>query len=328
MWQQRRRLIAAGVAWIACPSVSIGQTRSQPWRVGFLELFPRPKDGLPAGYLRKALDALGIVEGRDVLYEGRWGDGRYDRLPEMAAELVGQKVDLIVTVGGAAAAAVKRLTSSIPIVVSFPGDVVETGLVPSLARPGGNVTGVNDPAASLSTKRLELLKDVAPGAKTVGVLWNSDEKAMTLRFGEIEKAASALRMGVKPYSIKEPADFDKAIDAMKRERPDALMMLTDAVTAINMQRVIDYCTAARIPGIYEYDFAVHHGGLMSYGSSIPDNLKMAAQYVAKILKGAKPGELAIEQPNKYFLVVNEKAARAQGLEVPKSLLVRADEVLR
>jgi putative ABC transport system substrate-binding protein len=302
--------------------------QSKIWRVGYLEVFPRPKDGLPPGYLRKSLDAEGLVEGKDVVYEGRYGDGRYERLPALAAELAAMKVDVIVTVGGAAAAAAKQATSSIPIVVSFPGDVVETGLVPSLARPGGNVTGVNDPAATLSAKRLELLKDVSPNAKAVAVLWNANEKAMSLRFKEIENAARTLRMSVKPFTVQEPDDFNTAIDAMKRERPDALMLLTDALTAVHMQRVVDYATEHRVPAIYEYDFVVHGGGLMSYGSSIPDNLKLAGQYVAKILKGAKPGDLAVEQPNRYFLVVNEKAAVAQGLNLPKALLVRADEVLR
>lgn len=328
MMLQRRILIGAGAACLAAPAVSLAQSSTKSWRVGYLEVFPRPKDGLPPGYLRKSLEAEGIVEGKDVVYEGRYGDGRYERLPALAAELAAMKVDVIVTVGGAAAAAAKQTTSTIPIVVSFPGDVVETGLVPSLARPGGNVTGVNDPAAALSAKRLELLSDVSPNAKTVAVLWNANEKAMSLRFKEIENAARALRMSVKPFTVREPDDFNAAIDAMKRERPDALMLLTDALTAVHMQRVVEYTTTQRVPAIYEYDFVVHGGGLMSYGSSISDNLKLAGQYVAKILKGAKPGDLAVEQPNKYFLVINEKAAVAQGLNIPKSLLVRADEVLR
>jgi len=326
MMLHRRTMVGACAACLAATPVAFAQ--SKIWRVGYLEVFPRPKDGLPPGYLRKSLDAEGLVEGKDVVYEGRYGDGRYERLPALAAELAAMKVDVIVTVGGAAAAAAKQATSSIPIVVSFPGDVVETGLVPSLARPGGNVTGVNDPAATLSAKRLELLKDVSPNAKAVAVLWNANEKAMSLRFKEIENAARTLRMSVKPFTVQEPDDFNTAIDAMKRERPDALMLLTDALTAVHMQRVVDYATEHRVPAIYEYDFVVHGGGLMSYGSSIPDNLKLAGQYVAKILKGAKPGDLAVEQPNRYFLVVNEKAAVAQGLNLPKALLVRADEVLR
>lgn len=328
MLLSRRSLIGAGAACVAVPSVALAQTGPKVWRVGYMEVFPRPKDGLPPGYLRKSLAAQGIVEGKDVIFEGRWGDGRYERLPALAAELAAMNVDVIVTVGGAAAAAAKQATSTIPIVVSFPGDVVETGLVSSLARPGGNVTGVNDPAAALSAKRLELLKDVSPNAKSVAVLWNANEKAMTLRFREIENAARTLRINVKPFTVREPDDFNTAIDAMKRERPDALMLLTDALTAMHMQRVVEFTTTLKVPAIYEYDFVVHGGGLMSYGSSISDNLKLAGEYVAKILKGAKPGDLAVEQPNKYYLVVSEKAALVHGLSLPKSLLLRADEVLR
>jgi len=325
---RRRSLIGAWTALLATPAMTLAQPSSKVWRVGFLEVFPRPADGLPPGYLRKGLDALGIVEGKDVIYEGRYGEGRHERLPALAAELVALKVDVIVTVGGASAAAAKQATSTIPIVVTFPGDVVETGLVSSLARPGGNVTGVNDPAAILSAKRLELLKDLSPSAQKVAVLWNANEKAMTLRYHEIEKAARALGMSVQPFSVREPDDFSTAIEAMKRARPDVLMMLTDALTAVHMQRVVDYATAQSVPAIYEYDFVVRGGGLMSYGSSIGDNLKLAAQYVYKILKGAKPSDLPVEQPNKYFLVVNGTSAQAQGLRIPNSFLLRADEVLK
>jgi len=205
---------------------------------------------------------------------------------------------------------------------------VETGLVASLARPNGNVTGVNDPAAVLSSKRLEILKELVPTAKRVAVLWNADNYSMTLRFREIEKAAQLLGMDVDPLGVREPDDFDAAFAAMTRARPDALMMLTDAFTNLNRQRVLDYVNARQIPAMYEFGNVVHAGGLISYGSDLDETLRLAAVYVSKILQGAKPSDLPVEQPNRYFLVVSVRAAKDIGLSISPSLLLRADEVIR
>ena len=303
------------------------QRTGKVWRIGFLNKSTRPPDGAVPASLRKALEALGYVEGKDVVFEGRWAELRSERLRPLAAELIALDVDLIVAVGGAAAASAQQASAAVPIVVVNAGDVVEIGLVVSLARPGGNVTGVNDQSAVLSAKRLQILKEVVPSATQVAVLWNADDRGMTLRYREIEKAAQLLHVSIQPLGVREPDDFDLALAAMSRVRPDALMMLSDALTNLNRQRVIDYAARHRIPAMYEYGSLVQGGGLISYGGDIAENYKLAASYVARILKGAKPGDLPVEQPNRYFLVVNLKTAGSLGLTIPPSVLLRVDEVI-
>jgi len=325
----RRTFIrTVGSGLLACTCIVDAQQTGKVWRIGFLGGGARPPDGAAPAPLRKALQALGYTEGKDITYEGRWGEARNERLPALAAELVALKVDVIVTLGGPSAAAAKQASSTIPIIVVNGGDVVETGLVASLARPGGNVTGVNDPAAVLSAKRLEILKEVMPAAKRVAVLWNAGDNAMTLRYREIERAAEVLRISIEPLGVREPDDFNVALTAMNRARPDALMMVTDALTTLNRQRVLDYAATHQIPAMYEFGTVVQAGGLMSYGSDQGESLKLAADYVARVLKGAKAGDLPVEQPNRYFLVINLKTAKNLGLTIPQSLLLRADEVIQ
>ena len=319
------RLTAGGLFGLSLAAAA--QQTGKVWRIGYLAGGARPSDGAAPAPMRKALQALGYTEGKDIVYEGRWGEARNERLPALAAELVALKVDAIVTQGGPSAAAAKQASSSIPVIVVNAGDVVETGLVASLARPGGNVTGVNDPAAVLSAKRLEILKDLVPAATRVAVLWNAGDHAMTLRYREIEKAAQVLRVSIEPLGVREPDDFNIALAAMSRVRPDALMMVTDALTTLNRQRVLDYAAAQRIPAMYEFATVVQAGGLLSYGSDAGESLKLAAEYASRILKGAKPGDLPVEQPNRYYLVINLKTAKSLGLTVPQALLLRADEVI-
>jgi putative tryptophan/tyrosine transport system substrate-binding protein len=325
----RRTFIGiVGIGLVAHTRIAGAQQTGKVLRVGFLTAGVPPPDGAVPASLRKELRALGFVEGKDIAYEGRWAEGRSERLQALAAELIAKRIDLIVALGGPAASAAKQASATIPIVVLSAGDVVETGLIASLARPGGNVTGVNDPAAALSAKRLEILKEVVPAATRVAVLWNADNYAMTLRYREIEKAAQLLGIVIEPLGVREPDDFDVALAAMTRVRPDALMMVTDALTNLNRQRVLDYAATRQIPAMYEFGLVVHAGGLISYGSDQDDNFKLTAGYVAKILKGAKPGELPVEQPNRYFLVINLKTAKALRLTIPQSLLLRADEVIQ
>lgn len=235
---------------------------------------------------------------------------------------------MVVALGWAAATELSKATSTIPVVFLNAGDAVDAGLVPSLAHPGGNLTGVNDPAAVLSAKRLELLRDLVPSARRVAVLWNAANYAMTLRYEKIRRAAELLHIEIEPLGVREPDDFDEALSAMNRERPDALMMVTDALTNLNRQRVIDYAAAHRIPAMYEFGSVVRAGGLISYGTDDDANFRLAAQYVAKVLRGAKPGDLPVEQPNEYFLVINLKTAKALGLAVPQSLFLRAAELVQ
>lgn len=324
-----RRDIAAlaALALIGLAKGARAQPAGKVWRIGFLHAGVRPADGAAPAPLRQALQALGYVEGRNIAFEGRWAEVRFERLPALAAELVALQVDAIVTVGGLPARAAKQATAKIPIVVTGAGDVVESGLVASLARPGGNLTGVNDPAAVLSAKRLELLKELVPSIERVAVLWNAGDQAMTLRYRQIEVAAQLLRVTIEPLGVREPDDFNAALAAMNRTRPDALMMVTDALTMLNRQRVLDYAAQHRIPAMYEFAVVPRSGGLVSYGSDFDQTFRLAADYVARILKGARPGDLPVEQPNRYFLVINLNTARALGIGVPQAVLLRADEVI-
>jgi putative ABC transport system substrate-binding protein len=325
-----RRTFFGSLACIpfARPLDAVAQQAGKVWRIGFLAGGARPPDGAPPAALRQALQELGYMDGTSISYVGRWAEAKKDRLPGLAAELVGLKVDLIVTFGGAAAEAAKEATSTIPIVIVYAGDPVGTGLIASLARPGGNISGITDQATELSAKRLELLKEAMPNASRVAVLWNAGDRAMTLRYQEIEKAARMLGVTIRPLGVREPDDFDVAFSAMTRERPDALLLITDALTNLNRKRILDFAAAHRVPAMYEFGSLVREGALMSYGSDLGDSFRRAAVYVDKILKGAKPSELPVEQPNRYYLLVNLKTAKALGLTIPQSLLLRADEVIQ
>jgi putative ABC transport system substrate-binding protein len=303
------------------------QQAGKVWRVGFLSGGALPPDGAPPMPLRRALQELGYVEQRNVVYLGRWADAKQDRLPGLAVELVGLKVDVIVTVGGPASGAAKQATSSIPIVMAQVGDADGLGLIDSLARPGGNVTGVTDQSAELSAKRLEILKEAIPKAARIAVLWNADDRGMTLRYRNVEKAAQALHVTVQPLGVREPDDFDTAFSAMTQSRPDALFLVTDALTLLNRKRVIDFALVHRIPAMYEFSFLVQDGGLMSYGASQDDNYRRAASYVDRLFKGASASTLPVERPGRYYLVINLKTAKTLGLTIPPSVLQRADQVI-
>jgi putative ABC transport system substrate-binding protein len=277
--------------------------------------------------LRQALQELGYVEQRNVIYVSRWANAKQDRLPGLAAELVGLKVDVIVTVGGPSSAAAKQASPSTPVVMALVGDADGLGLIDSLARPGGNVTGVTDQSADLSAKRLEIITEAVPRAARIAVLWNADDRGMTLRYRQVEKAAQTLHVTVQPLGVREPDDFDMAFSAMTANRPDALIMVTDALTLLNRKRVIDFALVHRIPAMYEASLLVQDGGLMSYGANQDDNFRRAATYVDRIFKGAAPSTLPVERPARYYLTINLKTAKALGLTIPQSLLQRADQVI-
>ena len=319
-------VLAGGV--FASRNDAQAQQPGKVWRIALLATGARTADGSPPAALRLALQELGYVDGTSISYVGRWAEAKSDRLPGLAAELAALKVDLIVTLGGPAADAAKEATPTIPIVIVGAGDAVGTGLIASLARPGGNVTGISEPATELSAKRLQLLKEAVPKASRIAVLWNADDRAMTLRYREIEKAARVLGVTIQPLGVREPDDFDVAFSAMTREPPDALFLVTDALTTLNRRRVIDFATTHRVPAMYENGLVVRDGGLMSYGPDLGDTFRRAAVYADRILKGAKPGELPVEQPSRYYLLVNLTTAKALGLTIPQSLLLRADEVIQ
>ena len=273
----------------------------------------------------QGLREFGYIEGRNVVIEVRRAGGRRDQLPTLATELVQLKVDVIVT--WLAAQAAKQATTTIPIVMVGAGDPVRTGLVASLARPGGNITGSSGLTTDLSGKRLALLKEAVPSVARVAVLWNAADTAMTLRFQEIQVAAQMLGVTLQPLGVQDAADIDGALSAMTRARPDALLMITDVLTARHSRRVVDFATRNQLPTMFEYRGFVATGGLMAYGPSLADQHRRAAYYVDRILKGAKPADLPIEQPMRLELVINLKTAGALGRTIPPSLLLRADDVI-
>ena len=330
-----RRTVSAGpmvaltLAILAVPFSTAAQTSSKSYRVGHLFGGGRTADGLPPRPLRDALRELGYVEGRNVLYEARFAEGQIDQLPALAAELVRVKVDVIVAQGGAAAFAAKQTTSTIPIVIApASGDAVAIGLIESLARPGGNVTGMTDEIVQLSAKRVEMLKEALPKAGSIAVIWNANDKGMTLRYRGIELAAQTLRLDVQALGVREPDDFAVAFSTMTRRRPDALFLVADAFTSRHGKRVIEFAASHRIPTMYEFSFLVRDGGLMSYGPSPDEAFRRAAIYIDRIFKGAKPADLPAEQPTRYYLSVNLKTAATLGLSLPPSLLLRADDVIQ
>jgi putative ABC transport system substrate-binding protein len=321
----KRRLFTSCLALgLLAATLAKAQQAGRVYRIGYLALGSRPDDGAPPAALRQALAQLGHVEGKNVAYVGRWAESMRERLPALAVELVDLKVDVIVTVTSGAARAAKNASSAIPIVMAMSTDPVGQGLIASLARPGGNVTGMTDNAIDISAKRLQLLREAVPTASRIAVLWNERDSAMTRRYVEIDRAAQALGMSVQPLGVREPDDFERAFSAMNRERPDAMIMVTDVLTNLNRKRVFDYAEAHRIPAMYESSSFVQEGGLMSYGPSDDDLIGRAAIYVDKILKGAKPSELPAEEPTVYHLVVNPRTVKTLGLNLPQSLLLRAE----
>jgi len=325
---RRTVLLGIGGTLLAAPFATYPQKPATVWRVGFLSGDARPADGAPPLALRQALEKLGYVDGKDVTFVSRWADANSERLPGFAAELVGLDVDLLLTIGDPASRAAKEATSTIPIVFVAPGDAAETGLVKNLARPEGNVTGISDPASELSAKRLGLLKEAVPHVTRVAVIWNADDRAMTLRYRNVEKAARDLHVTIDARGVRNAVDIDAALAAMSKGRPDAVLLLSDALTGGNRKRVLDFAAAQHIPAMYEFGGYVRGGGLMSYGPSIDDMWGRAAVYVDKMLKGSKPGELPVELPTRYYFLVNLKTAKALGLTIPQSVLLRADETIQ
>jgi putative ABC transport system substrate-binding protein len=324
---RRAVILAAGGGLLAMRFASRAQGPVRIWHIGLLSNGERPPDGAPPAALRQALAGLGYVDGKNVIFTGRWAEANSALLPRLAAELVDLHVDLLLTSGAPAAEAAKNATSTIPVVFVAPGDAADTGLITSLARPGGNITGISDPATELSAKRLALLKEAVPSATRVAVIWNATDRAMTLRYGEVERAARALRVTVEPLGVRKPDDIDAALSAMTRKRPDAVFVVSDALTNINRRRILEFAATNHIPAMYEFGYYVRDGGLMSYGPNFDDMWGRAAIYVDRILKGAKPGELPVEQPTRYYLVVNRTTARALDITLPDPLLLRADEVI-
>jgi putative tryptophan/tyrosine transport system substrate-binding protein len=278
--------------------------------------------------IRQRLRELGYVEGKNIAFEYRGAEGKIDRLPDLAAELVRLKVDVIVTVSTPAALAAKNATTTIPIVMAGGSDPVATGLVPSLARPGGNITGITIVNAETAGKRLQLLKETAPKVSRVAVLWNSDNPGTAVVFKQTQAAAQDLGLQLQSLEVKSLNGLNGAFEAATRGGANALVVLQSVPISTRLREVADLAVKNRLPAIHDRSEFVEVGGLMSYGTDSQDMSRRAASYVDKILKGAKPADLPVEQPMKFELVINLKTARQIGLTIPQSVLYRADKVIK
>jgi len=314
---------AASIAW---PLAAIAQQSGKLRTIGFLG--PNTRSGASdwVAALAQRLRELGWIEGRTVTIEYRWAEGREERLAEIAAEFVRLKVDVIVTSGTPAVMASKQATSVIPIVFATAGDPVGSGLVASLARPGGNVTGLATLVADLAGKRLELLREIVPGLGRLAIMGNASNPFTVLELDEVQAAAGTLGLEVVTLEIRRAQDIAPAFEALK-SRADALYVCTDALANTNRIRISTSALGVRLPTMHGSRDYVEAGGLMSYGPNYPDLFRRSADYVDKILHGAKPGDIPVEQPTKYELVLNLTTAKALGLTLSPTLLARADEVI-
>jgi putative ABC transport system substrate-binding protein len=318
------------------PLVAEAQPARQVYRIGYLSpsspsdperlASPFGERGLAA--FRQGLRELGYVEGQNIAMEYRWAEGRFERLPDLAAELVRLKVDVIVSVVTQASLAAKNATRTIPIVMVAVGDPLGSGLVANLARPGGNLTGPSSMYADLVVKQLEVLKEIVPKVSRVALLWNPANVAWQARMlSATGVAAKALGLQVQLLEARGPDELEGAFAAMTRERADALLVAVDVILALHARRIADLAAKRRLPAMYGSREHVEAGGLISYAPNIPDVFRRAATYVDKILKGARPADLPVEQPTQFEVVINLTTAKAMGLTIPSSVLVRATQVI-
>ena len=318
-------VIGGAVAW---PLAARAQQMGKVPRVGVLSADSPAVSGNLIESFRQGLRDLGYTEGRTIGIEYRWADGRFDQLPNLAAELVGLNVDIILAAGGGQSVlAAKAATATLPIVMTNVGDPVAFGFVASLARPGGNITGVSNQALEVRGKHLELLKDAFPYVARVAVLWNPDNPGSVISRKAFDGPARSLGISLQSVEYRPIDDLEQVFAAMKSERAEALAIINSALVASQRRRIVELAAGGGLPTIGAESQWPKAGGLLSYGVSYVYQYRRAATYVDKILKGANPGELPIEQPTKFELVVNLKAAKAIGLTIPDTLLVRADEVI-
>jgi len=316
---RRRFVLALMAAALAAPLLSFAQQPAKIARIGFLFAASAQGTETQLQAFRDGLRELGYVEGKNFQLEVRWGEGKLERLPALAAELVQLKVDIIVAASSPSVVAARQATRTIPIVMPLSSDPVGDGLVASLAHPGGNITGLSVMSAELGEKRIQLLKEMFPKvAHAMDVLWNPDYVGMRARFEQARTAAPAVGLSVRSVEVRDTRELDAAFEAIVRERPEALLLLVDPFTRSQRLRIVEF---------YESSDFVDAGGLISYGPNISNQFRRAAAYVDKILRGAKPADLPIEQPTTFELVINMRAAKALGIKFPDSIFLRADRVI-
>jgi putative tryptophan/tyrosine transport system substrate-binding protein len=316
-----------GAMFLITASAADAQPAKKMPVVGFLVPGTHSSYSARIDAFRQSLRELGYTEGQNLAIEYRYAEGKFDRLPELAAEMVRLKVDVIVTGDTPAVQAVKKATSTIPIVMGNVADAVAAGLVASLAHPGGNITGFTTYAPELDGKRLDLIKEVLPKAARNAFFWDPGNTGMKIRFNEVQAAARGLDVSLQSLEVRNAQDLGNALDAAMREHPSALMVPNTIFLSFG-KNIVEFASKNRLPLIYDTREFVEEGGLFSYGPSFPDLWRRAAIYVDKILKGAKPAELPVEQPMKFDLVFNLKTAKQIGLTIPPNVLSRADRVIR
>ncbi|HEV8674476.1 MAG TPA: ABC transporter substrate-binding protein [Methylomirabilota bacterium] len=317
-------ILSGALALLALPLAARAQAGKIP-RIGLLEASsPRPELGAP---LKHRLRELGYVEGQTVVFEPRWAHDKVERLPDLAAELAARRVDVIVTTGTPAALAAKRATNTIPIVMASGSDPVGYGLVASLARPGGNVTGLTSVSEQLIGKRVELVRELVPELARLAVLWDPANPASAEALRETRKTAQPFGVQVEALGVRDAREFDGAFAAMARGRADALLVIPSATFLTKARRLAELALKHRLPAVYGRRDYVEAGGLASYAASFPDLFRRAAEYVDRILKGARPADLPVEQATKTELVINFKTVKALGLTIPQSVLLRTDDVI-
>jgi putative ABC transport system substrate-binding protein len=323
---RRTFLAATGAVLLAAPLAAEAQQAGKPFRIGYIGSSSGTSQHLVAAF-REGLRDRGWVEGQNVIIEYRWAGGMAERYPTLLAELVGLKVDLIVTTTTTGALAAKRATTEIPIVFTMVSDPVASGLVASLARPGGNATGWSNILPETSGKLLELLREAVPGVSRIAILANLTNPGKALELKALSDQAQTLGVTLQSVEVPSPTTLDAAFSANEQTHPEALITLVDAVTLSQRQRIVEFAAKHRVPAIYQVREFTDAGGLMSYGLNMPGMFRHTAIYVDRILKGAKPADLPVEQPTMFELVINLKTAKALGLTIPPSLRVRADEVI-
>ena len=327
---RRRFLTGLTLGTLTAPLAAVGQQAGRTPRIGVLTIARYRDDRVERNFeaLRQGLRERGWIDGQNIGFEYRWADGKYERLPYLAAELVSAKVDVILGATTPLIRAVKDATKQIPIVMVAIIDPVGAGFVASLARPGGNITGLAYiPGPEIAGKQVELIKEVIPGLSHLAVLTNPANEAQGPLLREAEAAGRVLRVRVQPFRATDPNDLDSVFAAMTRERVGALLVLSDAGFYTHRGRIVELAATKRLPAIYAWMELIEAGGLLAYGPNVAHQWNRAAIFVDKILKGAKPADLPVEQPTKFELVINLKTAKALGLKIPPSVLGRADQVI-
>jgi putative ABC transport system substrate-binding protein len=327
MMDRRRFLLTSLAGVLAAPRAVEAQRAGKVYRIGFLGNSTPALEANLVGRFREGLRDLDYVEGLNVLIEYRWAEGQYERFTALIAELIALKVEVIVTAGTPASLAVKKATTSTPLVMVAVGDPVATGLVASLARPGGNITGLTSIAEEMEGKRLELLREVAPKVSHIAVLWNAGSPIQVIQEREMQAAIRVVGMKMLSLGVRTAEQIEDAFATMVRERPGALFVLADRLFLHHRTRIMDFTAQHRLPGVHAYRELVEAGGLMSFGPSYAGMHRRAAYFVDRILRGAKPADLPVERPSKFELVINLKTAKVLGLTIPQSLLQRADQVI-